>query len=263
MDVTSGAVQLRVSERGAGHPVLFLHGLLADSTVFDPVAGLVCRDHGLRAISMDLRGHGRSGKPAEGYGVEEHSHDVDAVLDACSVSEVTLVGWSMGAAVALHYAATRPDRVRKIVLAGATPSLLQQPGFAAATPPDAFTGMLGALLADYPATVDQFVAAQLPEPGSENAARVLYDCAMRTTAAVAVAAAEAVGRHDLRAFASRVNVPALVLHGGLDALVPPQAGQWLAENLPKTERYVQWPDRGHCPFLTSPELVAAEISAFV
>jgi pimeloyl-ACP methyl ester esterase len=263
VDITSGAVRLHVSERGVGHPVLFLHGWMADSTVFDPVLDVVCRDQGLRAITMDLRGHGRSGKPAEGYGVEEHSHDVDAVHDACSLGEVTLVGWSLGGAVALHYAATRPNRVQKIVLAGATPSLVQQPGFAAATPPDAFTGLLGALLADFPATTGQFIAAQLPEPGSEDAAQVLHDCAMRTTGAAAVAAAEAVGRHDLREFVSLVDVPALILHGGLDAVVPPQAGQWLAENLPKVERHVQWPDRGHCPFLTSPELVAEEISAFV
>ncbi len=59
-----------------------------------------------------------------------------------------------------------------------------------------------------------------------------------------------------------MNAPALVLHGALDAIVPPQAGQWLAGNLPKVERYVEWPDLGHCQFLTAPELVAAELSAF-
>lgn len=262
MEVTSGAVQLHVSERGAGSHLLFLHGWMADSSVFDPLLDVMCCDQRLHAITMDLRGHGHSGKPATGYGVEDHSRDVDAVLDACSADRVTLVGWSMGGAVALHYAATRPDRVEKIVLAGATPSLVQQPGFAAATPPEAFAGLLGALQADFPAAARQFIAAQLPEPGSEGAAQVLLDCAMRTTASAAVAAAEAVGYHDLRECAAQVNVPALVLHGALDAIVPPQAGQWLAGNLPKLERHVQWPDRGHCPFLAAPELLAAELSAF-
>lgn len=166
---------------------------MADSSVFDPLLDVIFRDRTLRAITMDLRGHGRSDKPADGYGVEDHSRDVDAVLDACAVEEVTLVGWSMGGSVAQHYAATRPGRVRKIVLIGATPSLVQQPGFEAGTPVEAFSGLLGALLADYPAVADQFIGMQLPEPGADDAARLLRESAMRTTGPAAVAAAEAAG----------------------------------------------------------------------
>jgi pimeloyl-ACP methyl ester esterase len=260
VDVTSGGVRLRVNDRGAGVPVLFLHGWMADAGVFDPLLDALPPD--LRAITMDLRGHGHSDKPADGYGVEQQCADVDAVLDACAVGEVTLVGWSLGGAVAQYYAATR-DRVRKLVLLAATPSLVQQPGFETATPPEAFDGLLGGLLADYPAVSRQFIDAQLPEPDSEDAARVLHDMAMRTTAPAAVAVADVVGRHDLREFAQRVSAPTLVLHGAADAVVPAAAGRWLAEHLPKADRYVEWPDRGHCPLLTDPDQVAGELAAFL
>lgn len=260
MDVTSDGVRLRVDDRGTGLPVLFLHGWMADSGVFDPLLDLLPRD--VRAITMDLRGHGGSDKPAGGYGVEQQCADVDAVLDACGVRDVTLVGWSLGGAVAQYYAATR-ERVRKLVLVASTPSLVQQPGFDTATPPEAFDGLLGGLLADYPAVSRQFIAAEVPETGAGDAVQLLHDMAMRTTAQAAVAVADAVGRHDLREFAERVGAPALVLHGAADAVVPARAGRWLAEHLLKVDRFVEWADRGHCPLLTAPELVAAELTAFL
>ena len=263
MNVTSNTLQLHVDERGSGSPVLFLHGWMADSSVFGPLIDVISSEVSLRAITMDLRGHGRSDKPATGYSVEEQSRDLDAVLDACAVDQVTLVGWSLGGGIALHYAATRPDRVRKLALVGATPCLVQQPGFEAATPVEAFTGLLAGLRADFARVAGQFIAAQFPEPGTDDAAQLLRDCAMRTDGAVAAAVAEAVGLRDLREYASRVDAPALVLHGELDAVVPAQAGRWLAENLPKLERHVEWPDRGHCPLLTAPDLVAGELSTFL
>jgi pimeloyl-ACP methyl ester carboxylesterase len=263
VDVNSNGIRLHVNERGAGTPVLFLHGWMADSSVFDPLLDVILPDLPLHAITMDLRGHGDSDKPAAGYAVEEQSRDVDAALAACSVDQVTLVGWSLGGTIAQHYAATRADRVRKLVLVGATPSLVQQPGFETASPLDAFDGLLKGLLSDYPAVAGQFIAAQLPELGTERAAQLLHDAAMRTTGAAAVAVADVAGREDLRGLAAQVIAPALVLHGALDAVVPPAAGQWLAEQIPGTVRYVEWPDRGHCPLLTAPGLVADELTGFL
>ena len=95
-----------------------------------------------------------------------------------------------------------------------------------------------------------------------SASRRSLECAARTDGPTAAAVAEAVGYHDLREFASRVTAPALVLHGALDTVVPPQAGRWLAEHLPKVDRLVEWPDRGHCPQLTAPHLVTNELAAF-
>jgi pimeloyl-ACP methyl ester esterase len=262
MHVDSNGVTLNVNEQGAGSPVLLLHGWMADSSVFGPLLDAIGPDQRLHAIMMDLRGHGGSDKPATGYGVEEQSRDVDAVLDACAVDRVTLLGWSMGGSIALHYAATRPDRVQRIALVDATPSLLQQPGFDAGTPAEVFTGLLGALRADFAPVSRQFVMSQLPEPDAADAARVLLDCAARTDGPTAAAVAEAVGFRDLREFVPNVTAPALVLNGALDAVVPPQAARWLAEHLPKADRRVEWPDRGHCPVLTAPHLVASEFVAF-
>jgi pimeloyl-ACP methyl ester esterase len=262
MYVVSNGVTLNVADEGTGSPVLFLHGWMADSRVFAPLLDALSPYRRLRTITMDLRGHGGSDKPATGYGIEEQSSDVDAVLDACAVDRVTLVGWSLGGSVALHYAATRPDRVERIALLAATPCLVRQPGFDAGTPADAFTGLLGALRADFAPVSGQFVAAQLPEPGATAASRLLLDCAARTDGATAAAVGEAIAFHDLREFAPRVTAPALLLHGALDTVVPPPAGRWLAEHLPKVDRLVEWPDRGHCPHLTAPTLVAGELSAF-
>jgi pimeloyl-[acyl-carrier protein] methyl ester esterase len=56
---------------------------------------------------------------------------------------------------------------------------------------------------------------------------------------------------DLREHLAEIRQPTLVLHGGLDRIIPVGAGRQLGERLP-TARYVEWPDVGHAPFLSRP-----------
>src|SRR5690606_24970381 len=69
-------------------------------------------------ILYDLRGHGDSTAPATGYGLAVQADDLDAVLrrHAPAGEPVDLAGHSLGAAIALHFALTRPDRVRRLAL---------------------------------------------------------------------------------------------------------------------------------------------------
>jgi pimeloyl-ACP methyl ester carboxylesterase len=75
---------------------------------------------GWRAVAYDQRGHGESGKrytPAE-YAPEHLAGDAVAVLDAAGVSAAVLMGYSMGARVALEVAISQPSRVRALILSG-------------------------------------------------------------------------------------------------------------------------------------------------
>jgi pimeloyl-ACP methyl ester carboxylesterase len=75
-----------------------------------------------RVMVVDARGRGRSGKPHDtaAYGIERHAADVLEVLDAEGVERADVWGWSMGGRVAFELAASHPDRVRGLIVTGAT-----------------------------------------------------------------------------------------------------------------------------------------------
>jgi pimeloyl-ACP methyl ester carboxylesterase len=112
-------VQQVADEPGDGDPtVVFVHGLVIDnlSSFYYTLAAPVVRA-GARAILYDLRGHGRSGRPARGYTTRDGVADLRAVLDALDVTRpVYLVGNSYGGLIATRLAIAEPERVAGLVL---------------------------------------------------------------------------------------------------------------------------------------------------
>jgi pimeloyl-ACP methyl ester carboxylesterase len=98
-------------------PLVAIHGLTANHTCWAGVAEALTPAH--RLIAYDLRGRGDSDKPATGYSLEQHCHDLEGLLDrygAAGRRPVALLGHSLGAHIALRFAATRPRRVSRLVL---------------------------------------------------------------------------------------------------------------------------------------------------
>ena len=118
MRVTSNGVELHVEVHGDGEPVLLLHGWPDDAGLWrNQVPALT--GAGFRVIAPDLRGFGRSARPAgkDAYALANSVADVAAVLDAAGVpaaGAVHVVGPDWGAAVAWLTAMYLPDRVRTL-----------------------------------------------------------------------------------------------------------------------------------------------------
>ncbi|WP_435278459.1 alpha/beta hydrolase [Rhodococcus yananensis] len=96
-----------------GPPVLALHGLTGHGRRWRNLAETYLPD--LRVIAPDLRGHGRSPWTPP-WSFESHVADLSTLLDTHDTGPVTVVGHSFGGAIALHLAATAPERVRSLVL---------------------------------------------------------------------------------------------------------------------------------------------------
>lgn len=113
-------IDLRYDVRGSGAPVVLLHGSVLSRAIwrglgyFEPLAA----DH--TVIRMDLRGHGRSGAPHDpaAYTQEVFLADLLAVLDAERIGRAALVGYSLGARIALTAALEHPARVSRLVSLG-------------------------------------------------------------------------------------------------------------------------------------------------
>jgi pimeloyl-ACP methyl ester carboxylesterase len=103
---------------GADPPMLWLHGWQCSSTGELMSAAVQAPLRGRRSLLIDFLGHGYSDKPPEfAYTREAHARTIVALIDALGLSECGLVGHSMGGAVAVHVAATRPATVSLLIMA--------------------------------------------------------------------------------------------------------------------------------------------------
>jgi pimeloyl-ACP methyl ester carboxylesterase len=111
---------LNALERGAGETCLLLHGWLDHAHSFDRLAPLLPG----RTVALDFRGHGDSdwAPAAAFYHFVEYIADLDAVLDQTGATRI--VGHSMGASVALLYAAARPGRLKHLALLDSAPLVI-------------------------------------------------------------------------------------------------------------------------------------------
>jgi pimeloyl-ACP methyl ester carboxylesterase len=101
-----------------------LHGIGNYARYWDFFADAVAGR--LRLIATDARGHGESGRPAEGYAPQEFVADAVAVLDALAIDRALVVGHSMGGTHAIRVAATHPERVTRLVVVDAGPEPLPE-----------------------------------------------------------------------------------------------------------------------------------------
>jgi pimeloyl-ACP methyl ester carboxylesterase len=98
-----------------GPPVLLLHGLASDGGTWDlAIEPLAAR--GLRVITPDLLGHGRSDKPDIAYSLASFAGDLRELLDSLGLREVTVVGHSLGGAIAIYLGYHHPGYVARLAL---------------------------------------------------------------------------------------------------------------------------------------------------
>ncbi len=115
--VSVGSVSLAVAEwpgPAKGPAIVCIHGLTANHTCWASVADVLSPAH--RLIAYDLRGRGESDKPDKGYSLAVHGDDLEGLLDHFGLKKAVLIGHSLGAHIAVRFAATRPQRVAKLVL---------------------------------------------------------------------------------------------------------------------------------------------------
>ncbi|MFE8598254.1 alpha/beta fold hydrolase [Archangium violaceum] len=115
-------VSVHYEESGTGTPVLMLHGLGSSGRDWELVAPGLEAHH--RVIVPDVRGHGRSGKPAGAYGVPLFARDIAALCDRLGLANVHVVGLSMGGMIAFQLAVDRPELVRSLTIVNSGPDMV-------------------------------------------------------------------------------------------------------------------------------------------
>jgi pimeloyl-ACP methyl ester carboxylesterase len=112
--IAAGDATIHVRVGGEGPAVVLLHGYGETGDMWAPLAADLARDH--TVVAPDLRGLGLSSKPAGGFDKKTQAGDVAAVMDALKIERADLVAHDIGNMVAYAFAATRRDRVTRLVL---------------------------------------------------------------------------------------------------------------------------------------------------
>ena len=111
-------VELHYTVRGAGEPLLLLHGFGGCAGTWDSIAERLAHDY--RLILVDMRGHGQSTNPSGKFTHAQSADDIRALLDVLGINRVRAVGFSSGGMTLLHLATSAPNRLSKMVVVSAT-----------------------------------------------------------------------------------------------------------------------------------------------
>lgn len=115
--VTVNGIDINYREEGEGFPLILIHGLSDDSTLWTPLIPEFSKHY--RTIALDVRGHGYSSKPDMPYSIQLFSEDLFDFLEKLQISQTHLLGLSMGGAIAQQFTLDHTEKVHSLILLSA------------------------------------------------------------------------------------------------------------------------------------------------
>ncbi|AXI86910.1 alpha/beta fold hydrolase [Streptomyces griseoincarnatus] len=238
-------IELYYEDHGSGQPVVLIHGYPLDGHSWEKqTAALLAA--GYRVITYDRRGFGQSGQPTTGYDYDTFAADLNTVMETLDLRDAVLVGFSMGTGEVGRYLGTYgSERVAKAAfLASLEPYLLKTDDNPTGVDGSVFEGIEKAVTADRYAYFTAFyqdfynLDENLGTRISEEALRNSWNVAAGSSAYASIAAV-ATWTTDFRADVAKIDVPALILHGTADRILPIEAtGEPFHRALPQAEYVV-------------------------
>ncbi|MGW8790033.1 alpha/beta fold hydrolase [Streptomyces althioticus] len=238
-------IELYYEDHGTGQPVVLIHGYPLDGHSWEKqTAALLAA--GYRVITYDRRGFGQSGQPTTGYDYDTFAADLNTVMETLDLRDAVLVGFSMGTGEVGRYLGTYgSERVAKAAfLASLEPYLLKTDDNPTGVDGSVFEGIEKAVIEDRYAYFTGFyqdfynLDENLGTRISEEALRNSWNVAAGSSAYASIAAV-ATWTTDFRADVAKIDVPALILHGTADRILPIEAtGEPFHQALPQAEYVV-------------------------
>jgi pimeloyl-ACP methyl ester carboxylesterase len=231
---TSDATNLYYEESGEGKPLLFMHGWSLSSQIWSRQQEYFSSRY--RCIAFDLRGHGRSKPSGSGYGIDVLAADVTWLFDSMGLSDVTLLGWSLGALVALAAYPSVRERLASLVLVSGTSKYCSSADYPYGLPPSE-PRTLSLLVKRNPHKALEgflrrmFSIEEGSERGFEEFERDILPLMFPPSPEGMVQALQTLVTADMRPVLSSVQEPALLIHGDRDLICPVDASRFMAEQI--------------------------------
>jgi 3-oxoadipate enol-lactonase len=246
-------IQYHYEDRGQGLPVVFLHGYPLSGAIWQPVFELL--DGSYRLIAPDLRGHGSTQAPPGVYSMELIASDVTALMDILGIEKAVMVGHSMGGYAAMAFARLYPARLAGLGLIATR---------AGADTPEVRSDRLG--------TAQEVLQKGVESVADSMPARLTAVPALIASVSELILQMEPQGiagalrgmaeRADSMAILKTLQVPAMVIAGDRDRIVPLEEARQMAALIPDC-RLVTVSGAGHLPMLENAEETAVAIKGLL
>ncbi|CAN5142308.1 bromoperoxidase [soil metagenome] len=265
-------IELYYEDHGAGQTVLLIHGYPLSGTSWERQTRALL-EAGYRVVTYDRRGFGKSSKVTVGYDYDTFAADLDAVLTTLDLTDVTLVGFSMGTGELARYVANYgPDRIAKLAfLASLEPFLLKTDDNPTGAPQEFFDGLAESAKADryhwFTGFYQNFY--NLDENLGTRVSQEVVTASWNTAVESAPVSAYAViptWIEDFRGDIAKVKasgIPTLILHGTADRILPIDATARQFSKLLPDARYIEVEGAPHGLLETHHAEVTAALLEFV
>ena len=254
-----GGETIMVHRAGAGHPLVCIHGWAMGGTSFAPQLPLT--NQGFEIIAPDLPGFGDSATSMEAPTIQKMAYLIRDLITHLDVPEVTLVGWSMGASVAWHVAATSPASLKALVSIDMSPRVAPEDGWAfplsSGMTRETIDLAIHAMRTDWKGYCDLFLDRILADP-NEEIRTALAALAGQADPEAASQAWLSLMQFDARADLTQIQVPALAIHGGRSVLYHQTVGHEIARLMPNC-RAIVLDHVGHAPHIEAPDAFNAHL----
>jgi non-heme chloroperoxidase len=262
-------IELFYEDHGSGQPVVLIHGYPLNGRSWEKQEAVLL-DAGCRVIAYDRRGFGQSSQPTVGYDCDTFAADLRVIMDTLDLRDAVLVGFSMGSGeIARYLSRYGSERVAKAAfLASLGPYMLQADDNPDGVPQSVFDEISASATADRYNWFDDFFINFYNT--DETLGSRLSDAALRYSWTVAAGASWLASSAvvptwltDFREDIPKIDVPALIVHGTADRILPiDSTGRPLARLMPDAD-YVEIAGAPHGMLWTHADEVNAALLRFL
>jgi len=261
--------EIYYKEWGEGPVVTLSHGWPLNSDAWDGQM-LFLAQNGYRVVAHDRRGHGRSSQASSGNDMNGYADDLAAIIEALDLRNATLVGHSTGGGEVTRYIGRHGSKsVAKVVLIAAVPPImLKTPANPEGLPMEVFDDLRAGLVKDrsqfYRDLAIQFYGANRPGAKvSQGTLDQFWLWSMQAGLKNAYESIKAFSETDFTEDLKKIDVPALVLHGEDDQIVPVKDSAKKSAKLIKGAKEIYYPGAPHGITATHQNQVNSDLLEFL
>ena len=265
----SEPINIYYEDSKKGKPTVFIHGWPLSGAMWEyQITQLPAQ--GIRCITYDRRGFGKSDRPFSGYDYITMAGDLKALLDELDLSDVTLAGFSMGGGeIAKYFSLYGGERISKVVLISCVvPYMLQTADNPDGTPQEVFDTMTKGMIDDRPAffesfNKDFFGVSLVHHPVSDAFLTNGLTKVMDANVIATLECAKAFATTDFRNDVPKINVPTLIIHGNKDNIVPIKATSEQSAKLISGSKFVVYEGGPHGLWFTHKDQLNQDLINFI
>jgi non-heme chloroperoxidase len=253
-------------------PIVFHHGWPLTADDWDNQM-LFFLSKGYRVVAHDRRGHGRSTQVSDGHDMDHYAADASAVVEYLNLRNAVHIGHSTGGGEATHYVARYGEpqgRVAKLVLIGAVPPIMLKtsanPGGLPLEVFDDLRRQLAANRSQFYIDLPSGPFYSFNRPGAKPSQPIIWNWwrqGMMGGAKAHYDGIKAFSETDFTEDLKAITVPAFVMHGDDDQIVPCADAGPLSAKLLKNSTLKIYPKFPHGMCTTHPDVVNADLLAFI